>query len=168
MQKSSVVKTGVVAIAITVFLFIGQPVASAGSNCEKLAGSGQIVQDFFAGTIEGPWELEIDGVMYEAWTTVEILQIKITEDGTQVATWWFKFDFDFGDTIEVVLHGVLSPVAPGEYRANAQGKILEGSGMFENSYGKIVIHGTFIIDFSTSIAYGDFTSKGLICDIDYN
>lgn len=168
MQKSSVVKTGVVAIAIAVFLFIGQPIASAGSDCEKVAGSGQIVQDFIAGTVEGPYELEIDGVMYEAWTTVEILQIKFTEDGTQVATWWFKYDFGYGDTIEVVLHGVLSPVGPGEYRTNAQGNILEGSGMFENSYGKLVSHGPFIIDFSSAMAYGDFTTKGRICDIDYN
>lgn len=115
----------------------------AGANCAPVSWEGTLVQPVPGATTEGDVDITIDGLLDTAHMSVVILRAKPTEDGTQETDWGVVFDLGDGNTFGGVFHGVLSPESPGVFRANAQGKITEGFGEFADTFGKIVVHGTF-------------------------
>lgn len=153
--------------SIAVLLASIVTVAHAGSDCVDVEFSGVIVQQVPGGLTEGDVDMIIDGVMQTAHMSVTIVRAKSTEDGTQETDWATTFDLGDGNTFGSLIHGVLSPTEPLVFRANAQGKITEGTGVYADSLGKIVIHGTFSVLLSPVWAEAVLEGQGRLCDMQF-
>jgi hypothetical protein len=118
------------------------------------------------GPFAGQASLRIGSEVLNADVAVTGTGAKVTEDGTVVGSTSITYDFGSGNTFRTgENHFALSPTeTPGVFNLSDQGRITEGTGIFLNSFGKLVLHGT--VSFSASGAGEAILDvKGRLCDI---
>jgi hypothetical protein len=141
--------------------------AWAGGRCEKVSGTGQGGSPAPFAPVQGAATMTIGGETLDADFVVIVTGIKFTEDGSVVGTTRIVFDFGSGSTITLTAeHFALDPTdQPGVFRLNGVGKISEGTGRFQNAYGKLTFHGTMIFSPEGAVLDDTFSIKGSVCDI---
>ncbi len=148
-------------VVLGLMVFTGSQ-AWADSNCIHLSAQGQATPinpanpfDVHKGTIV----LSVDGQPpVQAELTVVPQNIRPGEDGTMHVTNAVTITLPDGSTLNMADHVVLSPTeVPMVYRLNSRLDNFNGTGMFENAFGRLIAHGTKTF---TSI---DATVFGKIC-----
>ena len=160
----SLSRVGVAGAFIAACVVLTGFAAYGDSGCVKADLIGVFVQPFPGGTAEGDAEMMIDGVAHTAHVSIDIIRAKATEDGTQETDWAVASDLGGGNTFGGIFHGVLSQTdSPYVFRVNAQGKITEGTGAYEDSYGKFVFHGDFVVTLDP-FAEARMEASGRLCN----
>lgn len=158
-------KSSLVPVLVVTVLVLGGPSAFSG-DCLKATVDGAVIQYFGTPSAQGLVELTIGGVSQTATMIINVVSVKIGDDGTQVAEWDVTWDLDGGNSFGGIFHGVLSPVAlPFEYWGNGQGKVVWGEGDFEDVLGKLVWHGPVTIYPNDGYLEGVLSGKGKLCFI---
>jgi hypothetical protein len=159
-----------VVTATIVALVLSAPGARAQAGCQTVKGEIQLTFSLPEGWTGQAW-LDIGGVPYQAAVSFEGESAWPTDDGnihgTEVGTFEFggghffreRDKFTFGPSDE----------SPGEWHVTGIGRVIEGAGMFEWAYGKLVIVGPVTGEpvpfppFFPSVFTGSV--KGKVCDV---
>lgn len=142
--------------ALTIFsLVLLAPAAWGQSSCQQLQGSENLQ---YLGFWTGPVDVVLGGESLHG--VVSYTLTSITPNGPDVLTGTETATFNFGNgnTITVQDHFSFRP-ASGLY--DAVNRVTDGTGRFENAFGKFAVHGH--VDFSNLPPTFTSAMRGAIC-----
>ena len=160
-----------VVTAAAVTLVLSAPVVRGQEGCQKVKGEIHLTFALPGGWAGQAW-LDIGGTPYQAAVSPgEGGESRVTDDGNIRGTEEIVFTFEPGVFFRERDKFVFGPSdeSPEEWHFTGVGRIIEGTGMFEQAYGKLVIVGSATGEpvpfppFFPSVFTGSV--KGKICDV---